>query len=128
MTFLGPADTVQAEGPKYSGTASLHNLMPSEGLMDIEAIPAHDLLPAEAAGVDEAIPLQQDLMPAATSPEMQLQLMMPAQASANSDATHFTGGQVGLPLFMCQPCLTAHNCALTWLVSQQASCAPPQSW
>ena len=104
--FLSPEDTWQAEGPKDNKAAPLHNLMPAEGPMDDEATLVHDLLPAEATWDDEAIPLLQNLMLAATSPRTQMQLM--TQGSANSGATHITGGQVSLPLFICQACLRVH--------------------
>jgi hypothetical protein len=108
--LLSPEDTWQAKGP-----------------MDDEATLVHDLLSAEATWDNEAIPLQQNLMLAATSPRTQLQLMTPAQGSANSGATHITGGQVSLPLFICQACLRVHL-GLAWLVSQQTSRTPFQWW
>lgn len=118
---------MQVEGPEDNKAAPLHNLMPAEGPMEKVATPVHDLLLAETTRGDEAIPLQQNLMPAATSLRTQLQLMMPAQGSANSDATRITGAQVSLPLFICQACLRAHL-GLNWLVSQQASCTPSRWW
>ena len=125
--LLSPEEALQAEGPKDNEAPPLHNLMPAEGPMDNEATPGHDLLPAEATWDNEAIPLQQNMMLAATSPRTQLQLMMPAQGSANSDATDITGGQVSLPIFICQACLRVHL-GLTWLASQQTSCTLSQWW